>query len=114
MGYSGVSGQLINCDQGKPTNWTCQGTMEVSKHVAPFKFLSTDVDSHFVNYGCWEVMGGRMNYQYVMIMGRQNTMSNAELTQIKSEIAKQLPFYDLSWMQMTKTPQKNCDYEWSF
>ena len=55
--------------------------------VAPFQMFSTDVNSHFVSYGCWEMMGGTVNYQWLMINGRQNTMSDAEVSQIKSEIA---------------------------
>ena len=114
FGYQGVGGQLINCDRGTPDTFTCQGTMDQSPDIAPFKYLSTDVNSHFAMYGCDEMLGGTMNYQYVIIMGRQNTMGNDEVSQIKAEIAKQLPNYDLSWLQMSKTPQKNCDYQWAY
>ena len=73
LSYSGVGGKMY-CTPGDKD--TCEATMTpTGDHRVPFPVLATDYDTYDIGYSCFELVEGFVKADFIMIYGREKTMS---------------------------------------
>jgi lipocalin len=112
--YPSVSGRM-KCENSNADK-TCDMNLDVmpADKWGEYNLMSTDYSSYAINYICKDVFEGGMRMEWLNIMSRDTTMSDATLAQAKSLIAAQLPEFDLSGWSMHTTVQGDvCTYDWT-
>ena len=111
--YGGVGGKMF-CTEGNEN--TCEATMgsnpETDKR-SPFAILATDYTSYDIGYYCMEMLnaiGIVVKADFVLIYGRENSMSDEKLAEVKSILNDKVPEYAIDWQIMYSTKQDNCEY----
>ena len=96
--YRGVGGKMY-CEAGNPE--TCEATMTGSKggddKRENFPVLATDYETYDVGYYCMDMIKGFMKADFVMIYGREKTMSNEKLEEVRNIIREKIPEYGYDW-----------------
>ena len=96
-GYFGVDGKMY-CD---PTmEKTCMATMGESDKKSPFGILATDYTTYDLGYFCMQMIdtwGVLVKADFYMIYGRETTMSDDKLNEVRDILREKVPEYAYDW-----------------
>ena len=112
--YTGVGGQLQDCDSGSPVTQTCKATMNLVKSGkrSNWKLLSTDYDNYAIMYSCSNQMSNVMHAEYFTVLGRETTLSDEIMEKVRKIVKDAVPDYDMSDANMVTTVQgDSCKYD---
>ena len=62
-----------------------------------FPVLATDYETYDIGYYCMDMIKGFMKADYVMIYGREKTMSDQKLNEVRNIIRQKVPEYPYDW-----------------
>merc|ERR1711907_646510 len=91
--YMGVSGTMYQCDEGSPTTWTCQATMEGGSHRSPIRVWETDYENFDIMYECSQ--HGWFKNEMFSVAARTPHMSEENWAKVKAIVHEKMPSYDI-------------------
>ena len=110
--YSGVNGELSDCETGSLQDSTCMATMGGSTHKGPFKMMATDYVNYDIQYDC-KAFWGIFFFEYFAISSRTMEMSETIQEEVRSVVKSKLPHFNLDdGMYWTKQGEDRCQYYW--
>lgn len=117
--YGNNDGVYYQCGEDANLKWTCQATMGGGTVRGDIPIFYTDYDNYKILYGCSDVLGGLMKYEYFSMYARDPKISDSAMELAKAKIKELVPQYDLdwNWWNLEWTWQGAiCDYEsgWKF
>ena len=108
--YNGVGGTMY-CTAGNKE--TCEATMTgTGAKREAFPVLATDYETYDIGYYCMDMIKGFMKADFVMIYGREKTMSAEKLEEVRNIIRAKIPEYGYDFqMKSWNTHGETCEYE---
>ena len=96
-GYIGGGGKMY-CDASMKQ--TCEATMGGGDNRAPFGILATDYTTYDLGYYCMQMVdqwGILVKADFFMIYGRETTMSDDKLNEVRDILKEKVPEYNYDW-----------------
>ena len=110
--YSGIDGEISECEGGSSDSYTCLASMGHSYHKSPFNVLATDYKNYDIYYHCYDFWG-LFKLDNLAITSRTPEMSLETQQEVKKVIKEKIPHYHINHgMYWTKQGEDRCEYYW--
>ena len=110
LGYSGIDGNLQNCNTGEAT---CYATMGGGETLYPYDVLYVN-DDHTVatHYMCASMMSGRFTFSWWNVVAKTPTLDAVALSVAQNKVLEaNVGYTDLS--ARTTEQGATCEYDWT-
>ena len=112
--YQGIGGYLDCSETNSASSCNMLMNTPMGQKETTYDVISTDYENYAVYYMCKNMFASNMRMEWLNIMGRDFTLPESKMAEIKRDISKQLPEFDLSENSMHKTKQgESCDYDFT-